>query len=88
MRLAALLQPDRLACVEAINAYRALHPAQPLVVCSRLEEYEQLGTKLGLQRAVTLQPLSDGAIDEALASGGSRQATLPRVTFARVGSLT
>lgn len=70
---------DRPRCVQAINDYRAAHPARPLVVCSRLEEYERIGATLGLRRAVTLQPLSDAAIDEALAIGGAKQATLRTV---------
>jgi hypothetical protein len=41
-----------------------------------VHEYRQIGTPVGLERAVILQSLSDGAIDEALASGGPRQATL------------
>jgi hypothetical protein len=77
--LDVMAEADRPRCVEAINAYRAAHPTVPMVVCSRLEEYQQLGIRLGLPRAVTLQPLSNEAIDEALASGGPRQATLRRV---------
>jgi eukaryotic-like serine/threonine-protein kinase len=81
--LDVMAESDRPRCIKAINTYRAQHPSQPLVVCSRLEEYEHLRTKLGatlgIQRAVTLQPLSDAAIDEALASGGQRQATLRAV---------
>src|SRR5262249_5633267 len=78
--LDVMAESHRSRCIEAINAYCAQHPTQPLVVCSRLEEYERLHTTLGatlaLQRAVTLRPLADTAIDAALASGGPRLARL------------
>lgn len=50
-----LVQRD--ACVKAINAYRADHWVS-LVVCSRIADYETLRTKLKLQEAVLLLPLS------------------------------
>lgn len=58
----------REACVEAINAFRAEHPAE-IVVCSRVKDYEELSLQLNLGTAVRIQPLSDGQIQRYL--GGS-----------------
>jgi len=56
----------RAACVEAINAF-ARESLHGLVVCSRLEPYEALRpTRLELDRAVCLQPLTTGQVDAYL----------------------
>jgi hypothetical protein len=44
----------------------------PLVVCCRGEDYAKVPEALGVRRAVTLLPLTDEAIDAALADGGAR----------------
>jgi hypothetical protein len=36
----------RRACVEAINDFRRNNPSVPIAVCSRIADYEALGTKL------------------------------------------
>ncbi|MFZ0547235.1 MAG: BTAD domain-containing putative transcriptional regulator, partial [Candidatus Promineifilaceae bacterium] len=59
-------------CVQAINEYRQAHGLVPLVVCSRVSEYEELAVKLKLENAVLLQPLSDAQIDNYLAAAGGR----------------
>jgi hypothetical protein len=50
----------RAACVEAINTFRQENRQAllPLVVCSRIADYEMLDTKLRLRGAVCLQPLT------------------------------
>lgn len=63
------------ACVEAINTYIGKH-LSPLVVSSRTEDYLALGSRLHLQGAVQLQPLSREKIDGALLAGGERFAGL------------
>jgi TIR domain/NACHT domain len=60
----------RLACVEAINQFRLEHGLIPLVVCSRIADYEALTTRLKLQGAVVLQPLTPAQIQAYLASAG------------------
>jgi DNA polymerase III delta prime subunit len=45
-------------CVQAINQLLEGNPLLYLVVCSRRHEYEHLGTKLSLNGAVCLQPLT------------------------------
>ena len=52
----------REACIEAINVFLEEHFV-PLVVCCRKEEYEALDSKLKLQSAILLQPLTPEQID-------------------------
>ena len=63
-------QDHRATCVDAINDYHQQHGLQPLVVCSRISDYEQLVAKLQLHDAVRVQSLSDAQIDAYLASLG------------------
>ncbi|MDJ0508212.1 MAG: NACHT domain-containing protein [Crocosphaera sp.] len=62
------LRSDRQAvCVDAINKFLLpRHWKNPLVVCSRLKEFELLNTRIGLNGSVILQPLSDEQINEYL----------------------
>src|SRR5450755_1056572 len=62
----------RISCIEAINAYHLERPAVPLVVCSRLADYEYASAKrrLVLGRAIVVQPLSVAQADTVLAEGG------------------
>lgn len=46
------------ACIEAINAFIARKIDTELVVCSRATDYGLVGTKLKLNSAVSLQPIS------------------------------
>ena len=57
---------DRARCIAMIKTYRKATPKSPLVVCSRLDEYQAMGVKLDLQRAWALQPLTLAAIDGAI----------------------
>ncbi|MCP4402279.1 MAG: hypothetical protein GY801_33865 [bacterium] len=57
-------------CVQAINNFLQNHFI-PLVVCSRVKDYEALDSKLRLQNAVCLQPLTLGQIHKYLAGFGS-----------------
>lgn len=67
---------QRPGCVKAINDFLALHPALPLVACSRAAEYHALRAKLALQTAVVVQPLTDEQISAYLANGGDKLAPL------------
>jgi NACHT domain len=53
----------RAACVEAINTFRRTHGLLPLVVCSRVADYEAMGTRLQLQGALVVQPLTRDRVD-------------------------
>ena len=56
----------RSACVKAINAYQQAHGFVPMVVCCRTAEYFAQATRVALQRAVLVQPLTVQQIDEYL----------------------
>ena len=60
----------RNACVEAINAYRENNGLLPIAICSRIADYETLTTKLHVQHAVTVQPLTPEQVDRYLAEAG------------------
>jgi hypothetical protein len=54
------------ACAEAINEYRKAAGFVPLAVCSRITDYEVLITKLRLQGAIVIQPLTKPQVDNYL----------------------
>ena len=66
----------RAACVEAINAFRQYRGLLPIVVCSRVVDYEVIGTRLRLQGALVVQPLTHEQIDIYLAQIGQPLATV------------
>lgn len=53
---------QRDACVKAINSYRNEHPAVPIAIGCRAEEYDRLDQKLALEMAVRLAPLTPAQI--------------------------
>jgi hypothetical protein len=55
-------------CVQAINEFQELYRPQSLVVCCRQAEYQNLNTKLNLNGAISLQPLTNDQIRDHLAS--------------------
>ena len=59
-------QERQAACIEAINAFRRLHGLTPIVVCSRVADYEALTPRLRLQGAVLLQPLTPQQVQSYL----------------------
>ena len=74
-------ETSRLACIEAINAYREEHFA-PLVVCSRSNEYEYLSqqdARLALPSAVVVQPLEEAQVTEYLKRLGKSMAAVRAV---------
>src|SRR5262249_45982503 len=70
---------QRSACVEAINAFRGEHGLLPIVVCSRIADYEALSKKLKLQGAIVLQPLTLRQVDAYLAGAGDELAAVRAV---------
>ena len=65
----------RYYCVEAINDFHTEHTVE-MVVCSRVSDYLTLTTKLRLQGAIVLQPLTAEKIDKFLDSLGSKVAIM------------
>ncbi len=57
-------------CIHAINTFRKnpRYESVRMVICSRIQEYEELSTKVYLQAAIVLQPLTDQQIDARLQS--------------------
>jgi NADH:ubiquinone oxidoreductase subunit len=60
----------REACVDAINQFRREHGLLPIAACSRIADYESLGTKLRLRTAVQVQPLTKRQVKDYLARVG------------------
>jgi hypothetical protein len=75
----------RQECVEAINDFRRDHGLLPLAVCSRIADYEALGTKLRLRNAVGIQPLTKFQVQDYLERIGEPLRTL-RVALANDSS--
>ena len=63
-------QKWRQECVNAITAFRQEYPTNGLVVSSRPEEYDALTSKLQLEGAIQLQPLSKEQIETYLEQAG------------------
>ena len=68
----------RIACVEAINAFRQSHGLLPLVVCSRTAEYQALAVKVRLHGAVVVQPLTAQQVESYLTEIGPAGAAVRR----------
>lgn len=60
------------ACVIAINRFRHDHGLTPIAVCSRVADYESLASRLELQSALALQPLTPQQVRDYLNSGDDR----------------
>jgi TIR domain/NACHT domain len=66
-------QPD---CVTAINAFIEEFNPSGLVVCCRLNEYRWLPTRLKLNGAICLEPLSSEEVSKYLAESGPKLVAL------------
>lgn len=60
----------RAECAAAINDFHREHGPVPLVVCSRVADYEALGVQLQLQTAISIQPLTRAQVDRYLVQLG------------------
>src|SRR5271157_2496940 len=60
----------RVACAEAINAFRQDHGLLPLVVSVRTADYNALGLTLRLQGAIVVQPLTQPQVESYLTAIG------------------
>jgi predicted NACHT family NTPase len=69
----------RAACVGAINTFRQDYGLLPVVVCSRMTEYEDVVTPLRLQGAVVVQPLTREQVDHYVAQVGPPLAAVRQV---------
>jgi phospholipase C len=57
-------------CVDAINAFRRDHGLLPIVVSSRIADYESLGIRLRLRHAVLVETLTQTRVQDYLERGG------------------
>ena len=62
----------RPACAEAINEFRARHPGVSLLVTARNRDYQALATRLHMDKAIILQPLTPEQIDTYLMRRGKK----------------
>ena len=62
----------RPACAEAINEFRARHPGVAMLVTARNRDYQALATRLHMDKAIILQPLTPEQIDTYLARRGKK----------------
>ena len=69
---------ERTACVTAINTYRQAHGLQPLAVCCRREEYNELPARLDLANAVEVAPLARKDVERYLNLQGFKLARVRR----------
>lgn len=51
------------ACIDAINRFRQEYRSIDLVVCSRIDDYKEMNSKLNLEGAIILEPLNQEQID-------------------------
>ncbi len=68
----------RAACVGAINAFRQIQGESPLVIGCRLDEYTAQVTKIVLQQAIVVQPMTLSQIQKYLGEAESQLQELLR----------
>ncbi|WP_017318885.1 NACHT domain-containing protein [Mastigocladopsis repens] len=62
----------REACVQALNQFMQKHGQTEIIVCSRIQDYKALSTRLQLQGAICVQSLTDEQINQYLNSAGNQ----------------
>ena len=72
-------QEIRAKCVEVINQFRNEHGLTSLVVCSRIEEYTAINTKLSLEGAIKIQPLTSKQVNTYLDKFGKSLASVKQL---------
>jgi eukaryotic-like serine/threonine-protein kinase len=70
---------SRAKCVEAINRFRKQYGFTSLAVCSRSQDYEELGVKLSFEGAIEVQPLTQKQVLTFFDSAGKELAGLRQV---------
>jgi len=67
---------NRAVCVQKINQLVKEYGLQGIVVCSRIKNYVTLNVRLEFDRAIYIQPLTNGQVDEFLSRAGEKLASL------------
>lgn len=70
---------NRESCVEAINQFYQDHGQTDLIVCSRIGDYEALQTRLQLQGAICLQPLTPEQVKQYFLNSGEDLAAIAQI---------
>jgi hypothetical protein len=60
----------RADCLKRVTEFWETHGGGPIVLCSRLKEYEELPERVGFGGAVTVDPPSDAQVQRYLAAAG------------------
>jgi DNA-binding SARP family transcriptional activator len=63
---------DRGLCITAINNFVADHGLLQVAVCSRIADYEEIGSQLKLNTAVEVQPIASAQVLSHLEAAGER----------------
>lgn len=63
-------------CLKAINSFREAHGLAGLVICSRLQEYVEIGERLRLDGSIRLRNLTEGQVDAYLTGLGPQLTSL------------
>jgi|GEM_PF-4152561 len=63
----------RAECVEALNIFKDTYPNVDIVVCSRIEEYKELSSKLDFSTGLMVQSISDEQIQQYLQANATSQ---------------
>ncbi len=69
-------QEQRILCAQTINIFRQQHPGVSLLVTARSQDYQAVATRLQLDKAIVLHPLSSEQIDIYLQNRGQKLAGL------------
>jgi hypothetical protein len=72
-------QESRDKCVDAINQFRKENGLTSMVVCSRIQDYAELKTKLSFDGAIEIQPLTSNQVDAYFKHFGKRLAGVRQV---------
>ncbi|MGF1488323.1 MAG: NACHT domain-containing protein [Prochloraceae cyanobacterium] len=69
-------EASRSLCIAALNEFSKEYGRTEMVICSRLQEYENISHRLRLQAALYLKPLSDRQIDKYLSQNDTETSEL------------
>lgn len=66
-------------CVDTINKFKNEYGLTSLVICTRIEEYQSINTKLSLAGAITLQSLTSEQVDTYFDKFGKSLSSLKQI---------
>jgi hypothetical protein len=72
-------QESRSKCVDAINQFRKENGLTSIAVCSRIQDYAELKTRLAFDGAIEIQPLTSNQVDGYFKRWGDQLADIRQV---------